>query len=151
MSPALAALVTALVAVGTLGLGVFVYRQSVRRDKVVESAGIATVHASSIGQVMEGLTSIGDALRADNKELRERQSAHEAEVAALKASVEEIRARLDAVEVANTDLRTREAELERENALLRADLVSTRSENAALKVEIAGLRERVDELEKISG
>lgn len=148
MSPGLAALSTALVALGTLGLGFFVYRQSVRRDAVVEKAGIATSQADSMGKVMEGLTSIGDALRADNKELR-------AEVTTLKetlkASVDEITARLDAVEAANTDLRTREAELERENALLRADLVSTRSENAALKVEIAGLRERVDELEKISG
>lgn len=137
MSPALTGLVVAVTALLSVGVAYLGYRRAVRGDKAAEAAGIATAQTTSIGQVMEGLTTIGDALRRDNADLR-------AEVAALKASVSEIRARLDAVEVANTDLRTRERELAQENERLKG-------ENAALKLEVTELKARVAELERLNG
>lgn len=135
--PAMSAILVFVVGLLSVAVAYLGYKRAVRGDRVVEKAGIATLQTTSIGQVMEGLTSIGDALRADNRELR-------TEVATLKASVEEIRARLDAVEVANTDLRTKERALELENGVLRA-------ENQALKLEVEELRARVRVLEKASG
>lgn len=133
-NPAVVGLIIALPAsiLGYLG-----YRRSRGIDEAAKQAGIATGHAASIGQVVDGLNGVIAVLQEDNKVLR-------ADIFALRKGVELCQARLDVVETGNLDLRAKNRELEREIGVLHA-------ENEALKVENQNLKARIGELEKANG
>lgn len=131
------AVVGVIIAIPATILGYLGYRRARGVDEVAKQAGIATTHATSIGQVVDGLNKVIANVQSDNNDLRK-------EVLALRTTVEEIRTRLDLVESGNVDLRAKNLVLERENGVLHA-------ENEAFKIEIAALKARIEELERANG
>lgn len=138
------AVVGLIIAIPASILGYLGYRRSRRVDEVAKQAGMADSHATSIGQVVDGLNKVIAAVQSDNHDLRKEVLELRATVDPLRKTVEEIRARLDLVETGNIDLRAKNRELERENSVLHA-------ENEAFKIEIATLKARIDELERVNG
>lgn len=131
------AIVGLIIAIPATALGYLGYRRSLGLDKVAEQAGIATTHANSIGQVVDGLNRVIIVLQEDNKILR-------GDIADLRQGVELVQARLDLVEAGNIDLEAKNRVLEREIVVLHA-------ENEALKIENRDLKVRIGELEKANG
>lgn len=64
------ALVGLIVAIPSVVLGYLGYRRARNIDRIAEQAGITTASATSIQQVMNGLNSIIENLRTDNRDLR---------------------------------------------------------------------------------
>jgi len=126
------ALIGLIIAIPSAALGYLGYRRSMRVDKVAEQAGIATTHATSIGQVVDGLNKLTANLQSDNEILRQ-------QVVEIRLAVERCQARIDAVEEGNVDLRAENRQLKHENELLHAEIKALHVENEELKARIAEL------------
>lgn len=60
-----------VIAIPSFVLGLLIYRQSVKVDKITEQSGIVSAQTAGVSQVITGLNSLIDNLQIDNKTLRE--------------------------------------------------------------------------------
>lgn len=91
------AVVGLILAMPATALGYLGYRRSRGVDEVAKQAGLASSQSTSVGQAIDGLNRVIDALQHDNKVLRD-------ELILLKQGVELVQARLDVVEKENARL-----------------------------------------------
>jgi hypothetical protein len=91
------AVIGLLVGLPSAALGYLAYRQSQKKDKIAEQAGIATVESGTIGQVIGGLNDLVGRLQEDNAILRTKVDHLNEKLDLIIAQCEELKAEIAAL------------------------------------------------------
>lgn len=101
--------VLGIIAIIPIAYGVYLgYRRSIPMDNAVKQAAAVSEHSSLI----DGFSAFVKDVQEDNKEIRSRLDACEAENVLLREEVRQVRVREEALKIENGHLRTRISELE---------------------------------------